>query len=188
MNNQSFGCLESPRDLRDYRLVSGVSNLPETFELPKPSVKNQGTVNSCAAHALSELLEKYNNVFSTGWIYGYRPEGYYQGQGMFPREALKTLQQLGAVTQADFPVNVEMSEAKDLVDKNIDILSNQAQSFKIQSYLRLYTVNEIKEWIYKGIPVPFSIKVNSIKLDDKNIIQLDSQGDSGHMMLAYRME
>ena len=36
-----------------------------------------------------EMLEKYNETFSTGWIYGYRPEGYWQGTGMYPREALK---------------------------------------------------------------------------------------------------
>lgn len=81
-----------------------------------------------------------------------------------------------------------MNEAKELVDKNITLLEAQAEDYKIKSYVRLYSINEIKQWIYKGIPVPLSIKTNNLMLDENNIIQLESNATSGHMMLAYRME
>lgn len=81
-----------------------------------------------------------------------------------------------------------MTEAKELVDKNITLLEAQAEDYKIKSYVRLYSINEIKQWIYKGIAVPLSIKTNNLMLDKNNVIQLESNATSGHMMLAYRME
>lgn len=81
-----------------------------------------------------------------------------------------------------------MNEAKELVDKNITLLEAQAEDYKIKSYVRLYSINEIKQWIYKGISVPLSIKTNNLMLDENNIIQLEPNATSGHMMLAYRME
>ena len=96
--SRSYGCLEPKRDFRDYRVCKSVANmqLPEEFKLEPKTIKNQGSVSSCVAHSLSsylELSDSNNIVYSTGWIYGYRPVGYYQGEGMYMREAIKTLQQ-----------------------------------------------------------------------------------------------
>lgn len=71
-----------------------------------------------------------------------------------------------------------MTEAKELVDKNIDVLEAEAEDYKIKSYVRLYTINEIKEWIHKGMYVPLSIKTNNLKLDENNIIQLEENATS----------
>ena len=91
MNNQKYstspwrkyGSLSSPIDLRDFKVSSSALKieLPSSFSLNNTTIKDQGYVNSCVAHTLSSLLEnKYNENYSTGWIYGYRPEGYYQGR------------------------------------------------------------------------------------------------------------
>ena len=183
-----FGALESPVDLRDYRISKSISkiDLPSEFRLPSTTIKDQGYVNSCVAHSLSSFLEsKFNKVYSTGWIYGYRPEGYYQGAGMYPREAIKTIYNKGAVKQEDFPVNVEMIEAKELVDKKLDLLEAQAEDCQISSYARLFSDNEIKSWLFtKNSPVPFCIKTDDITLDENNIIQIPTNpGHYGHMML-----
>jgi len=71
-----------------------------------------------------------------------------------------------------------MNEAKEIVDKNLSILEPKAQEFKIQNYVRLYNINEIKEWIYKGMYVPLSIKTNNLILDENNIIQLEDNATS----------
>lgn len=185
---RKYGALESPKDLRDFRVSSTITNvtLPEEFNLTSTSIKNQGMVNSCVAHALSSMLEKkYKDVFSTGWIYGFRPEGYYQGEGMYPREALKTLQKQGAVKQQDFPYNIEMIEAKTKVDDNITLLEAQAEDYKISAYARLYSENEIKSWLYtKEIPIPISIATDNLQLDNNNIIKIPKvYPNSGHEMM-----
>lgn len=99
--------------------------------------------------------------------------GYYQGEGMYPREALKTLQKLGAVESELFPYNIEMQEAKNKVDADLDILTREAADLKIESYARLYTANEIKSWLYtKNTPVPVSIATEDLEIDEHNIIQI----------------
>lgn len=182
-----FGALYSPTDLRDFKVSSSIQNieLPSEFSLNKTTIKNQGNVNSCVAHSLSSMLEEYTEeIYSTGWIYGYRPDDYYQGEGMYPREALKTLQKVGAVKSEIFPYNLEMQEAKTKVHLSLDYLTKQAKEFKIESYVRLYTIKEIKSWLYiKKIAVPISIATDNIELID-NIIQIPKvYPNSGHMML-----
>lgn len=185
---RKYGALQSPRDLRDYRANIPYKNiaLPSEFNLSTTTIKDQGSVNSCVAHALSSMLEnKLHNNYSTGWIYGYRPFGYYQGEGMYPREALKTLQKMGVVKNDDFPYNIEMVEAKTKVDENLTLLEAQADDYKITAYAKLNSINEIKSWLYtKNTPVPVSIATDNLTIDDNNIIQIPSKyPNSGHMML-----
>lgn len=182
------GVLFSPTDLRDFRVSNSVENvqLPATFMLEPKRIKDQGTVNSCVAHSLSSMLEnKWKKDFSVGFIYGYRPEGYYQGEGMYPREALKTLQKVGDVKEEDFPFNEEMQEIKHKVDNNKDLLEVEAEDNKISAYARLYSINEIKSWLYtKEIAVPIAIATEKLELDEDNIIQIPKEYPNyGHEML-----
>lgn len=185
--DRNMGCLISPNDLRDYRPVMAQQiDLPTEFCLPTTKIKDQGMVGSCVAHALSSVVEQYNHIFSTGWIYGYRPFGYYQGVGMYPREALKTLQKWGAVKQEDFPYNVEMIKAKTLVDNREAALKVKAEPFKIQSYVRLYGENEIKNFLYQNkIPVPICVSTENLALDENNIIYIPEKKPNmpGHMII-----
>ena len=162
--------------------------LPEEFKLEPKTIKNQGSVSSCVAHSLSsylELSDSNNIVYSTGWIYGYRPVGYYQGEGMYMREAIKTLQQQGSVENKDFDYNIEMKEAKYRVEENLSLLETLAAEHKVESYARLYSDQEIKSWIFtKHCPVPMSIATDNIKLDSNNIIQIPTAKPyCGHAML-----
>lgn len=184
---QQTGCLISPKDLRDYKINKACMSieLPESFTLEPTPIKNQGNVGSCVAHALSSMLEKYNEIFSTGWIYGYRPFYYHQGTGMYPREALKTLQKLGAVKEQDFSFNIEMDEAKEKVNSRLTYLKRLAQEFKIKSYVRLKNNNEIKQFLYNSkCPIPFSIYVDGLKVNNEIIETPKSYENlSSHMML-----
>lgn len=191
--NRKMGYIPSPKDLRDYKIAKSVRKqivLPEEFQLIPTMIKDQGDVGSCVAHAVSSALEADQNVmFSTGWIYGYRPEDYYQDVGMIPREALKTIQKVGAVKFKNFPYNIEMQRGKVVVDNNLTVLTNYANEFKIHSYAKLSTIQEIKEFLYTvKLPVPFAINTyNGMDIDENNIIKIpdfeNEECTGGHMML-----
>ena len=118
-----YGCKKEIEDKRDYKsYISDIkqSLLPTEYTISMPEVKDQGIVNSCVAHSLATFLEEChkeeNLKFSVGFIYGYRPINYDQNEGMYPREALKTITKIGNVTKDLFDHNKEMPEIKQLVD------------------------------------------------------------------------
>lgn len=187
-----YGCQKEIDDKRDYKMkIAKAVNLPKEFKLQMPEVKDQGIVNSCVAHSLSTLLEKVyldkGIKFSVGFIYGYRPQGYYQDMGMFPREAMKTLQKIGDVEKKDFDYNREMQEIKRLVNDNFSKLSPLAANFKIKGYSRISTEQEIKECIYNGMPVPASIPVRKdLALNkDYTLKYTNTTVEGYHMITIY---
>lgn len=190
-----YGCFKEKTDKRDYRYfipkISKTSIFPATYEINITDIKDQGIVNSCVAHTLASFLEESykeeNKKFSTGFIYGYRPFGYSQEQGMYPRQAIKTLKNIGNVEYKDFEYNKEMSEIKELVDKNIETLKALAEEYKIESYARIYSETEIKNCLLQDTPVPISIPVyGDIELDKNNIIQITNKQITGyHMILVF---
>ena len=104
---------------------------------------------------------------------------------MYPREALKTLQKLGAVKQQDFPYNIEMEKAKKIVDNELDRLVKLAEQFKIKSYVRLFTENEIQQFLLStNCPIPISISTRNMELED-GILQIPESYANlgGHMIL-----
>lgn len=154
VDERIFSQLISPYDVRDYQLkpaMVSATSYPETFELDSVSVKDQGSTGSCVAHALSSVIEYHNHLqqnsnekFSTEFIYGYRPEGYYVGSGMYIREALKTITKLGDCYVEDLPGNNEYEEAMQNVNSKLEELKDDAYPHRISSYIRLNGVDEIK--------------------------------------------
>ena len=183
--------VDDKRDYKSYIYSAKTEVLPDEYEITMPKVKDQGIVNSCVAHSLATFLEetyKQKNIeFSTGFIYGYRPDGYDQGEGMYPREALKTILKVGDVPRVNFNHNKEMPEIKQLLDKQFDNLKEIADVYKIQSYSRIYTENEIKKCIFNDITVPISIPVyNDMKYDKKYIIEMPNGKCNGyHAIIIY---
>lgn len=189
-----YGAKKEIDDKRDYKsyIYSGKSTeMPEKYEITMPEVKDQSIINSCVAHSLATFLEetyKQQHIkFSTGFIYGYRPDGYDQGEGMYPREALKTLLKVGDVPKHNFDYNKEMPEIKRLVDSQFNQLKDIADVYKIQSYSRIYTENEIKKCVYNDIAVPISIPVyNDMRFDENYIIEMPNGKCNGyHAIIIY---
>ena len=152
VDERFFSSLVSPVDVRDYKVAVLQQEFPEKFELPTVSVKNQGSVGSCVAHACSSVVEYHNKrqenfdmVFSTEFIYGYRPTGYYVGEGMYVRDALKTLQKVGDCPQSVLKGNHKCDVAMEIVNANIDELKESAKPHKISTYAKVKTVDEIKQ-------------------------------------------
>lgn len=149
---ETFGALKSPYDARDYKLVaSGTETFPDTFELPKVTVKNQNSTSSCVAHAASSVVEYHHKKqhdekksFSTEFIYGLRDVGYYVGEGMYIRNALNTLRKYGDVPTADLRGNNEYKKAMKNVNAKFDELKDKAYPHRISSYFRVYDENAVK--------------------------------------------
>ena len=89
-----LGAIDSPTDLRDYRLSDLVTcaddvDIPKNFRLEDyvPNSTRQ-TANSCVAHSISKIKRYYKQRdFSVGFIYGYRKESDNQSEGMILRQA-----------------------------------------------------------------------------------------------------
>ena len=154
---EAFGALISPFDARDYKLVaSATEELPDTFKLPIVTVKNQSNTPSCVAHAASSIVEYHHKrqqnekmVFSTEFIYGLRDIGYYVGDGMYIRDALKTLKKYGDVPLADLKGNNNYNIAMESVKSKRDELEEKAYPHRISSYFRVKTEDEIKTALMK---------------------------------------
>ena len=189
---ERYGYIKSPKDNRDFKInkkVNRVVILPSEFSLDHPKIKDQGNVNSCVAFALSSVLEYTGKEnYSTGWIYGYRPSSYYQGEGMITAEALKTVKNIGYLKNEELDVNIEMDAAKEIVDKNLSIYKSEAKARQIKSYARLDNIQEIKQAIYStNSPVLVAIEVgpNGIELDSNYIAYIPSKYTGGHQMFCY---
>ena len=187
-----YGCEKTEKDNRDYKFKVTSSNplsYPEYYYISMPDVKDQGIVDSCVAFALSTYMEESEKdkgtKFSTGWIYGYRPQGYNQDRGMNPRQAIKTLQKVGAVEKDDFDHNKEMPEIRDLVDKNLDRLKALASVHKIESYARIYSREDIRKCILADVPVPIVIPVRGDLERDNDciLLNLDKPISGYHMVI-----
>lgn len=192
MEENNYGAIPSQLDLRDYRVSSEVTKLdiPEEYEIHHSKIKNQNPIGSCVAHSVSEILEASNGInYSTGWIYGYRPESYKsQGRGMIVAEALKTVNKIGAVENSAFNYNVEMPQAKFIVDENLDTLIELAKDMKIIYYAKMFSNNEIKQAIMSdGLPVLLVIPIDAkgLKVDKSGVAYLPNDINSYHAIVCY---
>lgn len=192
IDEHAAGCIQSKKDLRDYRLNKNIAmgDLPEEFSVEHSPIKNQGGVCSCVAHAVAEVLEaisKNTEKYSTNWIYGYRPTGYHQGKGMSTRQAIKTTCDVGYVLYEDFAGNDEMKAVKEAVDKNLNFLRIKASERKAYSYAALTTREEIKKAIYlTKNPVVLCVHCcNPFETDEEGVLVYSNKFGGYHAMVCY---
>ena len=193
IENYDGGCLAPKKDLRDYRInthIAFASELPDKFEVKHSEIKNQGGVCSCVAHSVCEVLEAINDnkeKYSTNWIYGYRPFGYYVGKGMYTRQACKTASDVGYVLYDDFKGNDEMNAVKETVDKNITFLKDKAKDRKTFAYASLKNREEIKKAIFMTRhPVVVCVHCCSpFIVDDNNELVYSDKFGGYHAMVCY---
>ena len=157
------GAVKSPIDIRDYT-INAIQDLPNEFQLHTPAIKNQGSESTCVAHALSSVIEYHyerqhdtKKKFSTDFIYGYRNPGYYIGDGMVIRDALKTVQKVGDTYKTDCSGNSDYQTAMKKVSDNKENLVKLAYPHRITSYVSLKSEQEIKTALYTTGPVIISM-------------------------------
>lgn len=192
MEERKFPLLFSPYDVRDYA-INADTNFPKEFSLGTVTIKDQGSVGSCVAHALSSIVEYHNKrqegtniIFSTDFIYGYRPKGYYIGEGMYLREALKTITKCGDVPEFILKGNHEYDEAMKIVEQNLEELKDKAYIHRISSYVKLNTVDEIKTALMKYGYVALAICWHKrVKIIDGIYTPQSNETSGGHALVIY---
>lgn len=156
--------VNSSYDIRDYTIKSE-TEFPDEYQLPyKVNVKNQGSKPTCVAHAIASLIEYHNLVetnsyrkFSTEFVYGTRDIGYYIGDGMCIRDALKTIYKYGDCYYTDCPGNSNVQTAMNKINNNVDNYRELAYPHRIGSYYKVKTENEIKTALTHHGPVVISM-------------------------------
>lgn len=190
-----LGAIFSELDVRDYKGICTSSKrvFPKTFELPIVRIKNQGSVCSCVAHALSTVVEYYNYVqnnsrteMSVGYLYGNRNLSQHRGNGMVIRDALATLKLYGDVPKEDFSDNVEVPMAINKFNKLADDLYEKGYPNRISTYYRLKTNNDIKAVLQSKNPVVIGVKwYSDMKVVDGVLTTKHKNYNGGHCMIIY---
>ena len=186
-----FGLIPSPPDIRDYILVAGLAEeekLPETFITNSIKIKNQGARSTCVAHALSSLIEFHNlqetkkyTEFSTEFIYGCRTLDDYLGEGMHLRDGLKVLQKYGDVKYSVLPGNSIMNIARNKVIARFDELIEKAYPYRISTYYKINSLEELKYALYHNGPVPAAMKYyKKGKITSDGVYTYDVDGPYGN--------
>ncbi len=194
----NLGALLPKTDLRDYRLKAATAIDTKEFVLTNlPTVKNQGQVGSCVAHASSSIVEWFNQKetseyreLSPGFIYGMQGVEFDRlDRGMYLRDACKILQRYGDCLKSTVNFNIEMPECYNRL-KNIinDDIYSEAAIGKVKSYARCGSNNDIKYALMNYGPVLMSIKwYNGSKIIDANgTIEFNKDTDYGyHGIMVY---
>lgn len=190
-----YGAIFSDYDIRDYQLVctAGIEEFPKEFKLTMRRVKNQGSVSSCVAHALSSIIEYYNykqtqndDAMSVGYIYGNRTTSNHKGKGMIVRDAIAAICKYGDVKNSSFPYNKEIPEAISLFESKKDELYEQGYPNRVSQYCRVYDENSIKTALMAGKPVVFAITWYKDMKVVNGILTTNYEASSGgHCMIIY---
>ena len=163
---EAFGAEMSDPDIRDYRIdaASLETEFPEEFELPMPSVKNQGSVGSCVAHSIALTAEYFNKLqynsdekISVGYIYGNRVAPLGDNPGMVTRFAISNYCAEGAPLEKDFSIHCEVPEIIYAVKEKKNSLYDPAQKYRFASYIKTATEQEIKTALMKNGPVIIAV-------------------------------
>lgn len=161
---EAMGVTLSPPDIRDYKLSTIESNLPEEYELARVPVKNQLFFSTCVAHALSSVVEYYTKVqlgkdvnMSINYIYGNRRNTSDKGEGMVLREALKNLREYGDVPRDHCTGNNYAKKAIAKFEEAVQIYEAEGKKNRISSYIRLTNEKEIKTFLHDSGPVVFAM-------------------------------
>ena len=192
----NFGCILSSYDARDYKLGAAATSgeLPEEYSCPnKMPVKNQKSVSSCVAHAVSSILE-YHSIphqkLSTNFIYGIQKELFNRdGKGMILRDACKIAANYGDMLLDDCPGNTEVPACHETASKAFKDASKveRASAYRILKYFSCPKAEDIKHALYNYGPVLAAMKwYNTYKVSKDGVLTVDQSGTYGnHAIVVY---
>ncbi|MBS7646162.1 C1 family peptidase [Candidatus Bathyarchaeota archaeon] len=163
----AFGWKKDPRDPRDLvwsRLFRTPRSLPERVDLrfKESPILDQGNEGACVGFAGAALKNWYEIAqkdypakeqgLSPRCIYNLARalEGRLNEEGAYLRDALKGLQTFGTCTEAYWPYRPWVDSG---VDPRWKIPVEKAEPWRIRSYVRLETVDEVLQALASGLPV-----------------------------------
>lgn len=192
---RTYGAIYSDIDVRDYKMVCSVGEheFPEAFELPHGRIKGQAATGSCVSHALSSIIEYYNQKqtgdnteMSIGYIYGNRSNSEHKGSGMIMRDALDIVKHFGDVPKKYFPYNIETPDAIKLYESVAEELYEVGYPNRISGYCKVDTVATAKTALMAGTPLLMAMDwYEDMEVVD-GVLRTDFVGYAGgHCMYIY---
>lgn len=182
------GALPSPPDPRDYLLATAAAqSLPSEWMAPLlPDVVDQGIIGNCVAQAGCYVTgaTNSNQRFDPNWIYGRRREDEYQGYGMRIRDALKTLQKEGNVPYSGKEA-LEVPDVIQYVNQNLSKLLKQAEPYKIEAYVRLYSLDEIRAALIQGMKIIIRVGFSDFSVSPDGYFIGGGTRVGGHAMTIW---
>lgn len=188
--NYALGALKPKVDIRDYKITATVADYPESYLCDNlPPIKNQGSVGSCVAHATSSILETFNKTetgefvsLSTDFIYGMQGIAFGRKEGgMYLRDACKIVKDYGDPSEHSIGGNTEQPKCTERLQKKLtDEIYKEAKIFRINSYARCKSENEIKHALMNYGPVLGSIKWYDKSSSKDSVITFDKTSKYGH--------
>lgn len=185
-----LGALKPKADVRDYKIAAAAAEYPKSYICKNlPPVKNQRSVSSCVAHATAAILETLNtdetNQFvclSTNFIYGMQGVAFNRLEGgMFLRDACKIVKDYGDPTEATIKGNKEQPGCTEwLAEQLTDKVYEEARNFRVLSYARCKTENDIKHALLNYGPVLASIKWYNKYEFNNGVIKFDTSSSYGY--------
>lgn len=195
MDKYIYGCRPSPFDIRDHRVRAVCTQaLPEEFQLDFSdiAIKNQKSVSSCVAHAMSTILEyhaKGKYTLSTNFIYGIRKRLFAQeGKGMYLRDACKIVTTYGDPVEEDCPGNTEIPNVYDIASRALDNeeIMRSAADFRTKSYYKCDTIEDVKAALCNYGPILASVKwYDDFKVSKGVLTGGKSKGYGYHAIVIY---
>ena len=185
-----LGALKPKADVRDYRVAAAATEYPESYLCKNlPPVKNQRSVSSCVAHATAAILESFNKTetghfvpLSTNFIYGMQGVAFGRLEGgMYLRDACKIVKDYGDASESSINGNTEQPKCTEwLKEKLTDEIYTEAKNYRVASYAKCKSTNDLKHALMNYGPVLGSIKwYNKYTLKDK-IITFNKDTDYGY--------
>jgi C1A family cysteine protease len=196
-----YGWLPDIPDIRDhlYGAVRKIpAKLPAKVDL-RPTcspVENQKELGSCTANALAGALEflmkkdkvKFADMSRLFIYYNERviEHSVKTDSGAMIRDGIKTLAKQGACSEKNWPYNI----AKFAI-KPAKICYTEALNYKILSYARINTLDEMRTCLADGYPLVFGFSVyegfESQKVAKTGVVDMPKAGEKmlgGHAVLA----
>lgn len=151
-----LGARPSPPDRRDYPvrafLPAKSPALPKSFQLPAEiPMYDQDTTLMCVDYSCrtiqekNELMERGVYVpLANGYIYGNRAPEDWQGEGMYPRQALTALLNFGIPPASSFKVTGTYEECRAVYLANREQADAAAKPQRIKTYVRCNSPEDVQ--------------------------------------------
>lgn len=163
------GCYPDPIDTRDIPLgafLDKVSSIPEDYSILQyfDDIESQGPDSSCVGFgcvSMKEAIDRINGEYcrlSEIWLYDQckRNDGEPYCDGTYIRQAMKILAHIGCAPY-EFVVNVGSYYYGKF--ENLSIPPELTKPFRIRTYAKLNTIDEMCRCLYQHGPFALGIKV-----------------------------
>ncbi|HVZ11930.1 MAG TPA: C1 family peptidase [Patescibacteria group bacterium] len=201
IRNPRYGWLPDLPDHRDklyLHVMKLIEKLPKTIDLRKNDspIQDQGQLGSCTANALAGNLDyikkqKINETETFSRLFIYYNERVIEhtvgtDSGAMLRDGIKTLVNLGACFENEWPYDIDK-----FTDKPSEKAFKDALDYQITSYYRLGSLDEMKNTLALGFPFVFGFSVyESFESEDvakTGIVPMPGKSErllGGHAVMA----